>query len=61
MQIKEIIDDHDLDAALRRIDVIIDAPDGSPEAKELDALGSLVHAYETRRYPLQHVSSIADK
>ena len=39
----------DLAAALARLDVIIDAPDRSPEADERSALSDLIAAYEDRR------------
>jgi HTH-type transcriptional regulator/antitoxin HigA len=38
----------DLDEALARLDVIIDAPDGSPEADERTGLSDLIAAYEDR-------------
>ena len=44
--------DADHAAALRRIDSIMDALTGSPEADELDELAKLVEAYEDRRFPI---------
>lgn len=38
----------DLDAAFKRLDTIIDAPDGSLEADERSALSDLIAAYEDR-------------
>jgi HTH-type transcriptional regulator/antitoxin HigA len=38
--------------ALRRIEQLWDAPPGSPEANELDALATLVDAYERRAFPI---------
>lgn len=38
----------DLDTAFKRIDALIDAPDGSLEADERTALSDLVAAYEDR-------------
>lgn len=38
----------DLDEALTRLDTIIDAPDGSPEADERMGLSDLIAAYEDR-------------
>ncbi len=38
----------DLDNALDRLDQIIDAPDGSPEADERTGLSDLIAAYEDR-------------
>lgn len=42
----------DHEAALRRIDELMDAPEGSPEAEELDVLADLVEHYEDRHYPI---------
>lgn len=43
--------DADLAAALARIDVIIDARDGTPEADERATLGTLVSVYEEEHHP----------
>lgn len=43
--------DADLAAALARIDAIIDAPDGTPEADERATLGTLVSVYEEEYHP----------
>ncbi len=44
--------DADLGEALARIDTLIDAAPGSPEADELTALSDLVCAYEDRHHPM---------
>lgn len=41
--------DADLAVALARIDAIVDAPDGTPEADERATLGILISVYEERR------------
>jgi HTH-type transcriptional regulator/antitoxin HigA len=41
----------DLTAALARLDAIIDAPDGTPEADERATLGTLVSVYEEENHP----------
>ncbi len=58
-EIRPIRTDADLDATLRRIDEIFDAPDGSPEDDELDILVTLVERYEDEHYPIPPVSPIA--
>lgn len=52
MQIQPIRTDADHAAALRRIDSLMDAADGTPEADELDVLATLVEAYEDRNFPV---------
>ena len=42
----------DLDAALVRIDALIDAEPGTPEYKELDRLSQIVWEYENIHYPI---------
>ena len=42
----------DHEAALKRIDELMDAPEGSPEEDELDVLADLVHCYEDMHYPI---------
>lgn len=44
--------DEDLDAALARVRELWDAPDGSPEADELEVLTLLVEWYEDRHHPV---------
>jgi HTH-type transcriptional regulator/antitoxin HigA len=52
MKIHPIRTDADHEAALKRIDRLMDALPGTPEADELDVLATLVEAYENRRYPI---------
>ena len=52
MQIRPIRTDADHAAALRRIDALMDAEAGTPEAHELDVLATLVEAYEDRHFPV---------
>jgi antitoxin component HigA of HigAB toxin-antitoxin module len=51
--IEPIRNDDDHRAALHRIDALWNAPDDSPEADELDALATLVDAYERKRWPTE--------
>lgn len=59
MKIKPIRTDADHAAALRRIDSIMDALPGTPEADELDVLATLVEAYEDRRFPIDDPDPLA--
>jgi len=52
MRIQPIRTDADHAAALRRIDELMDAELGTPEADELDVLATLVEAYEDRHFPV---------
>jgi HTH-type transcriptional regulator/antitoxin HigA len=42
----------DYDAALARIESLMDAEPGSPEAEEVDVLATLIEAYEDKHYPM---------
>ena len=44
--------------ALKRIEQLWDAPSGSPAELELDALATLVEAYERREFPIRPVDPI---
>jgi HTH-type transcriptional regulator/antitoxin HigA len=59
MAIEPIRNDTDHRAALARIEALWDAPEGSPEAAELDALATLVEHYEDRRWPMAPVEPLA--
>ncbi len=52
MEIKPIRDDDDYRAALKRIEILWDAVDGSPESDELDVLATLVDDYENKNFPI---------
>ena len=52
MNIKPIKSEADYQEALRRIDTLIDCPDDSEQADELDVLSILVENYETEHYPI---------
>jgi HTH-type transcriptional regulator/antitoxin HigA len=52
MTIKPIRNDEDLRAAFERLETIFQAPEGSPEADEMEVLVTLVEAYENRHYPI---------
>ena len=50
MEIKPIWTNSDYDAAVHRIEVLWGADPGTPEGDELDALTTLVEAYEKEHY-----------
>lgn len=53
MTIKPIHTEADYQAALAEIETLWDAPDGSPEADQLEVLSMLLEAYEKTAYPIQ--------
>lgn len=52
MEIKAITSESDYEQALRRVEAIWGAPLGSKEGDELDALVTLIEAYEREHYPI---------
>lgn len=50
--IEPITDEQSHKRALRRIEELWNAAPGSPEEQELDALATLVDAYERKRFPI---------
>lgn len=52
MNIKPIRSDDDLRAALRRLETVFQADEGTPEADEMDVLVTLIEAYENKHYPI---------
>lgn len=59
MKIQAIQTDADHAAALCRIDSLMDALPGTPEADELDALAARVDAYENHRFPIDDPGPLA--
>lgn len=57
--IKPIRTEEDYEAALARIDALMDAEPGSPEGDELDVLTDLVELYESRRDPMGYPGPLA--
>ena len=55
MDIRPIRNDADHQAALREIDALWDAPEGSEESDKLDILAALVEKYEEERWPPQEI------
>lgn len=52
MNIKPIRSDDDLRVALRRLEAIFQAEEGTPEADEMEVLVTLIKAYENKHYPI---------
>ena len=52
MNIKPIRSDGDLRAALRRLEAVFQADEGTPEADEMEVLVTLIEAYEIKHYPI---------
>ncbi|MGP0059286.1 MAG: helix-turn-helix domain-containing protein [Beijerinckiaceae bacterium] len=52
MEIRPIITDEDHARALAAVEALWDAPEGSVESYELDALATLIDAYERKRWPV---------
>jgi HTH-type transcriptional regulator / antitoxin HigA len=52
MDIHPLKTEQDCDAALRTIEALWEAPEGSPEADHLEILVTLVEAYEATHHPI---------
>ncbi len=53
MELKPIRTENDYQLALKRLELIFDAPIGSPESDEADILGLMVDEYEKKHYPIE--------
>jgi HTH-type transcriptional regulator/antitoxin HigA len=53
MNISPIKNEADYRNALKRLEVIFDAPIGTPEGDEADLLGLMIDDYEKKHYPIQ--------
>ena len=53
MIIKLIKTEEDYQRALNQLDVIFDAPIGTPESDEADVLALLIDEYEKQHYPIE--------
>ncbi len=58
-KIKPIRNEADYEAALARIDELIDAEYGTPEDEELSVISDLVELYEDKQYPIGFPSAVA--
>jgi len=52
MNISPIKNESDYRNALKRLEVIFDAPIGTPEGDEADLLGLMIDDYEKKHYPI---------
>ena len=52
MNIKPIRNDDDLRTAFKRLEGVFQAPEGTPEADEMEILVTLIEAYEQKHYPM---------
>ena len=59
MNIKPIKTDADHEAALREIEGLWGAAEGTAEGDRLDVLATLVEAYEEKRWPLEEMDPVA--
>lgn len=59
MNIRALRTMEDYEAALSRIDALMDAAEGTPEGDELDVLATLVSAYEKAYFPITAPDPIA--
>ena len=53
MDIKPIKTELDYQAALKEIEVLMDAPPETPEGDRLDMMTTLVEAFEAKHYPIE--------
>jgi HTH-type transcriptional regulator/antitoxin HigA len=59
MDIKPIRDDADHAAAVRAIEALWGAQQGTPEYDHIDVLATLVEAYEAKRWPVADLDPVA--
>ena len=52
MNIRPIRTDEDLRTALRGLDAVFQADEGTPEADEMEVLVTLIEAYENKHHPI---------
>jgi len=53
MNIKPIKTETDYEDALKRLEIVFDAPIGTQESDEADILGLLIDEYEKKHYPIE--------
>lgn len=53
MNIKPIKTESDYQVALKRFELLFDAPMGTPESDEADILALLIDEFENKNYPIQ--------
>ena len=58
MNIKPIRNDDDMRAAFKRLELVYQAQDGTPEADEMEILVTLIAAYERKHFPIGEVDPV---
>lgn len=58
MNIKPIRNDDDLRDAFKRLELVYQAQDGTPEADEMEILATLIEAYEHKHFPIGVVDPV---
>lgn len=58
MQIKPIRNDADLQEAFKRLEVIFQAEEGTPEYDEMEVLTTLIEVYENKYHPINAANPI---
>ena len=58
MNIKPIRNDDDMRAAFKRLELVYQAQDGTPEADEMEILVTLIEAYEHKHFPIGDVDPV---
>ena len=58
MNIKPIRNDEDLRAAFKRLELVYQAQEGTPEADEMEILVTLIEAYENKHFPINSADPI---
>lgn len=52
MNIKPIKNDEDLRTTFKRLEILFQAQEGTPEADEMEVLVTLIESYEQKHYPI---------
>lgn len=58
MNIKPIRNDDDLRAAFKRLEIVYQAQEETPEADEMEILVTLIEAYENKHFPIGAVDPV---
>ncbi|QXX74325.1 type II toxin-antitoxin system HigA family antitoxin [Methylovirgula sp. HY1] len=58
MEIRPITNDEEHSSALRSIETLWNAPEGSKARHELDAIATLIDAYERKRWPVREADPV---
>lgn len=59
MDLKLIKNNADYEKALKRLEILFDAPVGTPESDEADVLALLIDEYEKKHFPIEAPDPIA--